>query len=255
MGIVNVTPDSFSDGGDFSQTDRAVNHALTLIEEGADIIDLGGQSTRPGYTEISAEEELSRVLPVVKALRKVSQIPISVDTYFPSVAEAVIQAGASIINDIKGFDTPGMGEVIAHYQTPIILMHSRQRRSDVDVITDLQEFYQEKVQLCQSLGVPSELICFDPGIGFHKTLEENQVILANPKLCRFEEYPLLYGVSRKRTIAHIIDESRPKERDYGSVTASLYAMSQGVDIVRVHQVKGMRDALTTWSRLTQELVE
>lgn len=249
MGILNVTPDSFSDGGDFSRTDKAIIHAKEMIEAGVDIIDIGGQSTRPGYTEIPQEEELNRVLPIVKELRKITDLPISVDTYFPGVAEAVIEAGATIINDIKGLDQSGMGEVVAHYDIPVILMHSRYRNEAVDVVTDLQNFYEEKIKLCQQLGIKPENISFDPGVGFHKSVAENELMIASPEKFRFEDYPLLYGVSRKRTIAQLTGETNPKERDFGSVAASLYVLNKGVEIVRVHNVKGMRDALSVWQKL------
>ncbi|MGO2082975.1 dihydropteroate synthase [Vagococcus sp.] len=249
MGILNVTPDSFSDGGDYSRVDKAMEHAKEIMEAGVDIIDIGGQSTRPGYIEIPKEEELARVLPIVKGLRQMTDLPISVDTYFPEVAEAVIEAGATIINDIKGLDMPGMGEVVAHYQVPVVLMHSRYRDETVDVVTDMQKFYAEKIALCQKLGIAPEKICFDPGVGFHKSIEENKLMIAQPNKFRFEDYPLLYGVSRKRTIAQLTDEINPKERDFGSVAASLYVLNEGVEIVRVHQVKGMRDALSVWTKL------
>lgn len=249
MGILNVTPDSFSDGGDFTDVITAVKHAKEMIEEGVDIIDIGGQSTRPGYVEIPSSEEIKRVVPVIKEIRSFSDIPISIDTYFPDVAKAAIEAGADIVNDVKGMDVEGMAEFIAQKQIPIIIMHSRARKEELSIFEDLQQFYQEKIELCESLGISKELICFDPGIGFHKSMEDNELILAYPEKCRFENYPLLYGVSRKRTIAHLINEDKPKERDFGSVAASLYAYDKGVEIVRVHNVKGMKDTLSVWESL------
>ena len=249
MGILNVTPDSFSDGGDFSRIDHAVSHAKEMIDCGVDIIDIGGQSTRPGYVEISSSEEMKRVVPVIKEIRTFSHIPISIDTYFPDVAKAAIEAGADIVNDVKGMDMPGMAEVVAKAHVPIIIMHSRQRDESLSIFDDLQVFYEEKIKLCQQHGISDELICFDAGIGFHKSMEDNELILAYPEKCRFENYPLLYGVSRTRTIAHLTNEKQPKERDFGSITASLFALNQGVEIVRVHNVKGMKDALNVWDTL------
>lgn len=251
MGILNVTPDSFSDGGDYTDVEVAVKHAKEMIEDGVDIIDIGGQSTRPGYVEISFDEEMKRVVPVIQAIRAFSDVPISIDTYFPEVAEAALKAGADIINDVKGMDVEGMAEVVAKYQAPIIIVHSRARQEGVFIFDDLSQFYQEKMALCQAHNIPKENICFDPGIGFHKSMEDNELILSFPEKCRYEDYPLLYGVSRKRTIAHLINEDKPKERDFGSVAASLYSLEKGVEIVRVHNVKGMSDTLKVWTKLKQ----
>lgn len=249
MGILNVTPDSFSDGGDFSQVNQAIAHAKEMIEDGVDIIDIGGQSTRPGYIEISPEEEVKRVIPVIKEIRQFSNIPISIDTYFPEVAKAAIEAGADIVNDVKGMDMEGMADIVSRYGVPVIIMHSRERQKELSIFEDLQEFYQEKIKQCQEHQISLDNICFDPGIGFHKSMEDNELILSFPEKCRCNNYPLLYGVSRKRTIAHLIDEDKPKERDFGTVAASLYAIEKGVEIVRVHNVKGMCDTLKVWNKL------
>ncbi|RGI28743.1 dihydropteroate synthase [Melissococcus sp. OM08-11BH] len=249
MGILNVTPDSFSDGGDYTDAEIAVEHAKEMIAEGVDIIDIGGQSTRPGYMEIGFDEEMKRVIPVIQAIRTFSDVPISIDTYFPEVAKAAIEAGANIVNDIKGMDMDGMAEVVVSYNVPVIIMHSRPRQEGVSIFDDLAQFYQEKMEQCQSYNIPKENICFDPGIGFHKSMEDNELILSYPEKCRYEDYPLLYGVSRKRTIAHLINEDKPKERDFGTVAASLFSLEKGVEVVRVHNVKGMSDALTVWNKL------
>lgn len=249
MGILNVTPDSFSDGGDYTDAEIAVEHAKEMIAEGVDIIDIGGQSTRPGYMEIGFDEEMKRVIPVIQAIRTFSDVPISIDTYFPEVAKAAIEAGANIVNDIKGMDIDGMAEVVVSYNVPVIIMHSRPRQEGVSIFDDLAQFHQEKMEQCQSYNIPKENICFDPGIGFHKSMEDNELILSYPEKCRYEDYPLLYGVSRKRTIAHLINEDKPKERDFGTVAASLFSLEKGVEVVRVHNVKGMSDALTVWNKL------
>lgn len=253
MGILNVTPDSFSDGGYFNELDKALAHCEEMLEDGVDIIDIGGQSTRPNYQEISAEEEKERILPIVEAIRKRTDKPISIDTYFPEVADAALAKGASIINDIKGLDTKGMIEIAQKYPDGgLVIMHSRKRRNELSVAVDIQQFYQEKIDLCQKVGIDSTRICFDPGIGFGKSQEENIEILKYPEAFRYKEYPLLYGVSRKRTIAALTNEKDPLERDFGSISASLFAANKGVEIVRVHNVKGMRDALTVWETLSSQ---
>lgn len=251
MGILNVTPDSFSDGGQHYTLDDALSHAELLIKEGAAILDIGGQSTRPGYQEVTPEIEAQRILPVIRELVKRTDVPISVDTYFPEVAAAAIEAGAKIINDIKGLDSPGMLEVLAAApQVGIVIMHSRPRRKELPVKEDIQAFYLEQFERCREHNIAPERLCFDPGIGFGKTPEENIQILQQPADFRFRDFPLLYGVSRKRTIQHLIGDSSPEERDYASVTASLFAAQAGVEILRVHEVKGMVDALTVWHRLS-----
>lgn len=255
MGILNVTPDSFSDGGRYDELETALEHARQLIADGADILDIGGQSTRPNYQEVPAEIETARIIPLLKILRKETELPISVDTYFPEVAEAAIEAGATILNDIKGLDTPGMMEIAAKYpEVGLVIMHSRPRR-ELPLAQDIQSFYQEKVQLCQEYGISQERLCFDPGIGFGKGPQENQEILANPDAFRFENLPLLYGVSRKRTIGALTGEKEPMERDFGSVAASLFSADKGVEIVRVHNVKGMKQTFDVWQALKNETKE
>lgn len=253
MGILNVTPDSFSDGGEHFGVEKALEHALLLINQGADILDIGGQSTRPGYEEVSPKIEMMRILPVIQELKKRTTLPLSIDTYFPEVARAAIEAGADIINDIKGLDTPGMLAVLAEAtDVGIVIMHSRLRRKELSVAADIQAFYQEQFERCLTYNIAPECLCFDPGIGFGKTPTENIAILQNPGAFRFQDFPLLYGVSRKRTLQHIIGDSLPQERDYASVTASLFAAQADVEIVRVHEVKGMVDALKVWSVLRTE---
>ncbi|WP_430607522.1 dihydropteroate synthase [Enterococcus sp. AZ170] len=253
MGILNVTPDSFSDGGHFNELDKAIVHCEEMLAANVDIIDIGGQSTRPNYQEISAKEEKERILPIVEAIRNRTDKPISIDTYFPEVADAALATGANIINDIKGLDTNGMIEVAQKYpDSGLVIMHSRKRRTELSVVEDIQQFCQEKIELCHKARIASTRICFDPGIGFGKTQAENIDILKDPEAFRYKDYPLLYGVSRKRTIATLTNESDPLARDFGSITASLFAANKGVEIVRVHQVKGMRDALNVWESLNHK---
>lgn len=242
MGILNVTPDSFSDGGEYRGVAAAQAHAEELIAAGADWLDLGGQSTRPGYQEVTPEEELARVLPVLKAIRPLTELPISIDTYFPEVASACIAAGADVINDIKGLDIPGMLDVLRQApQVGIVVMHSRIRQ-EKSLDEDLAEFYQEKMNLLTAAGIEKKRICFDPGVGFGKTVAENLSLIQDPERYRPQDYPLLYGVSRKRTIGFLTGEERPERRDPGSVAASLWALEKGVEIVRVHDVFSMQQA-------------
>lgn len=254
MGIVNVTPDSFSDGGLFYQVDHAIAHAKQLIEDGANILDIGGQSTRPGYQEVSEEEELARVVPVIKALKQLTDLPISIDTYFPQVARAALRLGATMLNDVRGLDYPEMLEVAKEFpNSGIIIMHSRPRNKALTIVEDLQAFYQEKIRQCRAANIAPERICLDPGIGFGKSLAENLQILQNPAAFRYQDFPLLYGVSRKRTIEHLTGEKNPLERDVASITASLYAANKGVNILRMHNVKGMKEALTVWQTLDSQI--
>ena len=251
MGIVNITPDSFSDGGQFFDANTAIAHGLQLIKDGADILDIGGQSTRPGYTEVSFEEEIHRIDPVIRGLREHSDIPISIDTYFPEVADHALSIGATIINDVRGLDLPGMMDVALKYpKSDVMIMHSRPRRKEMTVEEDIQDFYEEKYQACKKAGIADERIIFDPGIGFGKAVEENVEILKHPQKFRYKDFPVLYGVSRKRTINHLIHEENPLERDFGSVAATLYPATQGVEFIRVHHVKGMKDALNVWTTLS-----
>ncbi|MDR0846038.1 MAG: dihydropteroate synthase [Lactobacillales bacterium] len=242
MGILNVTPDSFSDGGEFTSFQSAVLHAQKMIQDGVDIIDVGGQSTRPGYIELPASAEKLRVVPVVEAIRRMSDIPISVDTYFPEVADAALEAGANIINDVRGLDTPGMAEVIAKHKAKVIIMHSRPRDCSKSLEAELQQFYKEKVVECERLGIGSEDICFDPGVGW-KGVEEDLQIIHDPNRYRLEGFPMMVGISRKRVMGYLLDEPDPKLRDLGSIAASTILLRHGVDIVRVHNTKGMVDAL------------
>lgn len=250
MGILNVTPDSFSDGGNFQEVNEALKHAESLLEAGCDIIDIGGQSTRPGYVEVSFQEELQRVLPVVTELRKKTTATISVDTYFPEVAEAVLKAGADIINDISGLENPAMIEVLKKFPKSGIIVMDKNKHEDLK--SGLKDFFQKKTTSLKNAGISFERICLDPGVGFGKTLEQNISLIQSPQKYRFENYPVLYGISRKRTIGSLVNESDAKKRDYGSVTASLWLLNHGVEIVRVHEAYGMKQAVTMWGKLNEK---
>ena len=245
MGVLNITPDSFSDGNKFIRVDKAVDHAIRMMEEGANIIDIGGESTRPGAEKVDIPTELERVIPVIEELRKRSDIPISIDTNKAEVASKAIQAGASIINDISAlrFDE-GMVKVLQKYpNVPIILMHMlgtprtmQKKPSYEDTIEDIMEFFQERIDHCVSNGINRSRIILDPGIGFGKRQIDNLIILK--KLLEFKSFglPLLLGASRKSFIGKIYD-SKPEDRLEGSLAATALAFQNGVDIVRIHDVK------------------
>ncbi|WP_374719657.1 dihydropteroate synthase [Parageobacillus toebii] len=236
MGIVNVTPDSFSDGGRFYDIDRAVEHAKRLVADGADIIDIGGESTRPGAEKVSLEEELRRVIPVVKAVAQEIDVPISIDTYKAEVAKQAIEAGAHIINDVWGAKADAkMAEVAAFYDVPIILMHNRHDLQYRDLISDMISDLMESVAIAKRAGVKDENIILDPGIGFAKTLEHNLEVMR--RLDEFAKlgYPLLLGTSRKRFIGHVLDLP-VNERVEGTGATVCLGIVKGAHIVRVHDV-------------------
>lgn len=238
MGILNVTPDSFSDGGDFFTVDQAVAHAQAMVRAGADIIDVGGESTRPNHMEVSADEELKRILPIVKKLVQVLDTPISVDTSKAVVAKEVLKAGARIINDIWGLKKDQeMAEVIARYQGSVVIMHNQHGTEyEIDIIEEIKRSLKESVELALEAGVGSENIILDPGIGFGKTPEQNMVVMA--RLSEFNElgYPMLLGTSRKSMLGKILDLP-PKERVEGTLATTVMGIMQGIDIVRVHDIK------------------
>ena len=248
MGVVNVTPDSFSDGGMFLGPQQAVAHALRLIEEGADIIDVGGESTRPGALPVDTAEELRRVLPVLRALRDAA-IPVAVDTTKPQVMRAAIGEGASIINDVNALRSPGALESIAASEVGVCMMHMRGEPRTMqaaphyeDVVAEVRDFLRERMDVAMAMGVERERIALDPGFGFGKNVEHNLDLLRN--LARLTEFgaPVLVGLSRKSTLGAIT--GRPAlERLPASIAAALLAVQHGARIVRVHDVAATRDAL------------
>ena len=245
IGILNATPDSFSDGNLYYKTEEAVQHALDMISEGADIIDIGGESTRPGAMKINADSELKRVIPIIEKIRRKSEIPISIDTNKAEVAKIAIQAGASIINDISAlrFDV-GMVKVLQKFpEVPIILMHMQGTPETMqddpyyeDVIEDILLFFEERINFCQENGIKRERIIIDPGIGFGKRQEDNLTILK--KLSEFKCFgvPVLIGASRKSFIKKVYD-SIATERLAGSLASTAYAIQNRVELIRVHDVK------------------
>jgi len=246
MGILNVTPDSFSDGGLFYNKESAVNHALKMVEQGADIIDIGGESTRPGAEEISTEQEIDRVIPVVEALRKQSDVIISIDTYKSKTAEYAVKAGADIINDISGLNfDPDMAGVAARYNTPVILMHIKgtpknmQKNPHYDnLMQEIKDYLQISIEKAVKAGVSEEKIIIDPGIGFGKSVKDNYIILN--RLNEFSDLnrPVLIGVSRKSFIGKLLDLPE-HERLMGTAAAVSASVLKGAHIVRVHDVAEM----------------
>lgn len=253
MGIVNVTPDSFSDGGRHDSTEAAVAHGLQLVQEGAAILDIGGESTRPGATPVGLEAELARVIPVIEALHARVSVPISIDTFKPEVMRAAVAAGATLINDIRALQTPGALDAAAELKVPVVLMHMlgepQTMQADPvydDVVGEVHRFLAERIFACEMAGIDKKKIVVDPGFGFGKTLQHNLQLLAD--LRRFTELgvPVLAGLSRKGSIGEITGKTVPAERVHGSVAAHLIAAANGARIVRVHDVAATVDALKVW---------
>ncbi|RNB82827.1 dihydropteroate synthase [Brevibacillus fluminis] len=240
MGILNMTPDSFSDGGCFNDIERALAYAKEMIDAGADIIDIGGESTRPGHVSVSAEEELERVIPIITALSRAYQIPISVDTYKAEVADRAIEAGAHIINDVWGakYDKQ-MAHVAAKHDVPIILMHNRENREYNDFFTELVGDLRESVQIAFDAGVKAENIILDPGIGFVKSHEQNLETMRRLDDIVALGYPVLLGTSRKSMIGRVLDLP-PEERLEGTAATVALGVAKGCHIMRIHDVKEMK---------------
>lgn len=236
MGILNVTPDSFSDGGKFNEIDAAVNQARKLIEDGADIIDIGGESTRPGAEYVTEEEEIKRVVPIIKAIKEKLDVTISIDTYKARTAEEAIKAGADIINDIWGakYDK-SMAKVAAKYNTPIILMHNRENKPYENLMEDVVSDLQESIDIALKAGVKKENIILDLGIGFAKTYEENLIVMNNCEVIKKLGYPMLLGTSRKSMIGLTLNLP-VNERVEGTLATSVMGIIKGFEFIRVHDV-------------------
>lgn len=244
MGILNITPDSFSDGGLFYEPERALEHALKMVEDGADIVDIGGESTRPGSEPVPEEEEIRRVVPVIKRLSAQIKVPISIDTYKSRVARAAIEAGASIVNDISGlrFD-PEMKKVVAEYKVPVVIMHIKGTPKTMQLnptyealIPEIMDYLREGIMIAKEAGIPEELIIIDPGIGFGKTFEHNLEIINNLREFTYLERPILVGPSRKAFIGKILGDVPPLMRLEGTLAAVAISAYNGANIVRVHDV-------------------
>ncbi|MBQ9993907.1 MAG: dihydropteroate synthase [Clostridia bacterium] len=243
MGIVNVTPDSFSDGGSYAAARDAISHALRLEQDGADIVDIGGQSTRPGHTPIGADEEWTRIEPVLAGLRGRIKIPISVDTYYPTVAARAIECGASIINDVSGLASAEMRRICADSGVGCVIMHSEDVTSCEDVFAELRRFFSRRVERCIADGIDERCICLDPGIGFGKTRAQEVEILHHMELCRVRSLPLLAAASRKRVIEYVMNgccgggrSIPPEERDEATFEMHRKALRSGAQIIRQHVI-------------------
>ena len=247
MGIVNVTPDSFSDGGKHFDKESAVRHARELAADGADIIDLGAQSTRPGYTEISADEEIERLSGVLTALKDDKSIIISVDTYFPKTADFALKNGADIINDVSGQWNEDMAQLIKSSGAGWIIMHN-----GAGSVGEVKAFFEDMAKKCADFGIKKEQLCFDMGIGFGKAYEQNLQLIANIADYKLDGYPLLLGTSRKRVIGTGSQQSDPVERIYGNIAADTVAILGGADIIRLHDVKHEKQGILMAAALKRE---
>jgi dihydropteroate synthase len=256
MGILNVTPDSFSDGGRFEALPAALAQAERMASEGADIIDIGGESTRPGYAAISAEEEQARVLPVIRALAPRLAVPISIDTYKAATARAALQAGARIINDTWGLQRdPDIASVAAAHRAPVVAMHNRESADgSLDIVDEMKRFFERTLAIARRAGIPDGQLMLDPGIGFGKTPDQHLEALRRlPELCALG-FPVLVGVSRKSILGRIAPrETYPEERLIPSIAAHVLAAQLGASIVRVHDVAEHRQALRVVDAVRQGL--
>ena len=243
MGILNVTPDSFSDGGAFNEAGSGLEQGVKLAEQGADIIDIGGESTRPGATEVSAADEQARVIPTLTELAKRVSIPISIDTYKASTARAALEAGAGIVNDVWGLARdPDVAVVAADFSAPLIVMHNRHEVDrSLDIIEEFHRFFERSIAIARRAGIPDRHIILDPGIGFGKTRAQNVAALGRLSELKALGFPVLVGTSRKSLIAAEADR-QPVERLPGTIASNVLAIAQGADIVRVHDVREHVDA-------------
>ena len=237
MGILNVTPDSFSDGGKFNEVNSALKRVKEMIEEGADIIDVGGESTRPNFEVVKEDEEIKRVVPIIRAIKENFDIPVSIDTYKSKTAEAAIEAGADVINDIWGFKKDKeMAKVAAKYNVPCILMHNRENKEYSDLMKDVVFDLVESINIALNAGVSRENIILDPGIGFAKTLNENLIVMNNLEKIKDLGYPVLLATSRKSMIGLTLDEP-VDQRVEGTIATTVLGITKGCEFVRVHDIR------------------
>jgi dihydropteroate synthase len=257
MGIVNVTPDSFSGDGR-AHADAAIAHGMKMSEEGADLLDVGGESTRPGAEPVSADEEIARVVPVIEALAKRIELPISIDTSKPEVMRAAVAAGAGMINDVYALRRDGALDAAAELKVPVCLMHMlgepRTMQDDPqydDVVSDVRRFLAERIFACEMSGIAKKNIIADPGFGFGKTLEHNLALLGNLDQLAALGVPLMVGLSRKAMIGALTGREKHADRAAGSAAAAMIAVMKGAAIVRVHDVAATRDVLAVWEGVTR----
>lgn len=258
MGVLNVTPDSFSDGGQFLDTNKAIEHGLKMAAEGAAIIDVGGESTRPGSEPVSTEQQLKRVIPVIEALADEIDIPISIDTYNFEVAEAALKAGAAMLNDITALSDQRLGQLAAEQRIPVVLMHMQgtpktmqtEPRYD-NVVSEVLEFLLKRAKKAEEFGIPKERIFIDPGIGFGKTLEHNLQLLRNIDKFVTTGYRVLVGTSRKSFIGKLTGRENPADRIFGTAATVVLCVAAGVSIVRIHDVAEMVDVVNVSRAIRQ----
>jgi len=261
MGVLNITPDSFSDGGQFFSSQSAINHGLSLIDDGAVIIDIGGESTRPGADPLTIDEELNRVLPVIEGIRKKNnEVLISIDTYKSKVAKEAIECGADIVNDISGFSLDlEMPNIVADYDVPVILMHMKGNPKNMqdnphynDIIEEINIYFSEKISIAKAAKIKPEKIILDPGIGFGKNIEHNFIILQKLNQFRVHGYPIMIGTSRKSFIGLTLDLP-PDDRLEGTAATVSIGIMNGARIVRVHDVKEIKRVVTVVEKIRQAI--
>ena len=245
MGILNVTPDSFSDGGQFNNVDAALKQTEKMIQEGADIIDVGGESTRPGHKSVETEAEIDRVVPVIEAIRRRFDVPISVDTTKSLVAEAAVTVGADMINDVWGFKAdPEMAEVASRHNVVCCLTHNRSNMDYIEFIHDVMNDLRDCIRIAEAAGISREKIIIDPGLGFAKNYEHNLSIMSNLEKLHDLGFPVLLGASRKRFIGQATEKAKAEEREIGTVATTVMGIMKGCQLIRVHNVAMNKEAST-----------
>jgi dihydropteroate synthase len=259
MGILNVTPDSFSDGGQFLDADRAVEHGLEMAAQGAAILDVGGESTRPGAQPVPPAEQIRRVVPIIGALAEKIDIPISIDTHHVEVARAALLAGDSIVNDITALSDKAMGELAARQQVPVVLMHMQGMPATMqtephydDVVTEVRDFLLARCERARGFGIPQERVFIDPGIGFGKTLQHNLLLLRHLDQLVATGYRVLVGPSRKAFIGKLTGKERPADRLFGTAATVAACVAAGASVVRVHDVDAMLDVVRVAHAITEQ---
>ncbi|HFI0144727.1 TPA: dihydropteroate synthase [Streptococcus suis] len=251
MGILNVTPDSFSDGGNYNEVEAALVQVEKLLAEGATVIDVGGESTRPGASFVSEEEEIARVVPIIRAIKERFNCLISIDTYKTGTARAALEAGADILNDVwAGLYDGEMLALAAEYQVPIMLMHNQKEESYADVVGEVKSFLAERAQAALDAGIAADKIWLDPGFGFSKNVQHNLDLLQGLDQITGLGYPVLFGISRKRVVDYLLGgNSLPTDRDQATAALSAWAIQKGCKMVRVHNVAANRDIIKVWDQL------
>ncbi|HFI0469801.1 TPA: dihydropteroate synthase [Streptococcus suis] len=251
MGILNVTPDSFSDGGNYNEVEAALVQVEKLLADGATVIDVGGESTRPGASFVSEEEEIARVVPIIRAIKENYDCLVSIDTYKTGTARAALEAGADILNDVwAGLYDGEMLALAAEYQVPIMLMHNQKEESYADVVGEVKNFLAERAQAALDAGIAADKIWLDPGFGFSKNVQHNLDLLQGLDQITGLGYPVLFGISRKRVVDYLLGgNSLPTDRDQATAALSAWAIQKGCKMVRVHNVAANRDIVKVWDQL------